>query len=247
MRLIFTDERIAQAARELYANGEVPTVRNVRALMGGGTQDRISRIIKALNLPTPVRVKNQLPDYLIKALERFMGENKAMGRLEPNEELQRLARENEELKAKVDVLTNVLTGKAAVTRITDSSILKAAMKSESAKARLMVDGASFAEIRRMRPGRRTPAQQDLYRKYRDELNEIKQQRRRAKTSPPKRVESRGVMIDGLKGYEIAERRNEELTPAQREWRYQYLQVKKRKQNEKKKAKAAANQHLESMQ
>ena len=76
MRLIFTDERIAQAARELYANGEVPTVRNVRALMGGGTQDRISRIIKALNLPTPVRVKNQLPDYLIKALERFMGETR---------------------------------------------------------------------------------------------------------------------------------------------------------------------------
>ena len=56
-----------------------------------------------------------------------------------------------------------------------------------------------------------------------------------------------MMIDGLKGYEIAERRNEELTPAQREWRYQYLQVKKRKQNEKKKAKAAANQHSESMQ
>ena len=87
---MFSTDDIRQAVRDLFIKGEKPTIRNVREALGGGSQGRISAVIKGLRLPKPEPEDVAIPPYLLTALHKFMLENKSAASSESQKTIEEL-------------------------------------------------------------------------------------------------------------------------------------------------------------
>jgi len=227
---MFSDDRIGEVVRELFVKGEQPSVRKVRAVLGGGSQNRISAIIKGLHLPRPEEQISTFPPYLLEALERFMHENRALGKTATFQTVEDMQHRIDYLEAQVAALTDALTERSKIWRMTNSAVLKAVQRKGNAPD-ILIDGERITAIRNMQKEDLTDKQREILETYRDGQNRHKQEVRKNPEIPIKR-RNRGIMIDGLKGYQIADARIETLTPAQKEWRRDY-ECKKRERRKQK--------------
>jgi len=228
---MFSDDDIRQAARELFVQGEKPSVRKVRAHLGGGTQSRIAAVLRSLHLPHPEdSVAEEFPPYLLNAIRRYMQESRALGKAEVRQVTADLQARIDYLEAQVAALTDALTERSKIRRMTNSAVLKAVQGKDSMPD-IVIDGERITSIRNKKMEDLTANQREVLRKYRDDLNRHKQEARKNPEIPIKR-RNRGIMIDGLKGYQIADARIDTLTPAQREWRREYESKKRERRKQR---------------
>ena len=224
---MYSDDQIRTVVREIFVKGEQISIRKVRSLLGGGSPNRISAIIKELNLPQHQEKKdNHIPLYLLEALERFMDENRTLGKTMNFQTIEEMQHRIDYLEAQVAALTDALTERRKVNMETKSLVLKA-VKKINRQSSIHVDGENINEIDKKQEIDGTELQNEILKEYRDIINQNKYD---VGKHPEKSIKrrNRGIMIDGLKGYQIANAHVDTLTPAQREWRKEYEKIRSEK-------------------
>ncbi len=218
---MFSTDDIRKAARELFVRGEKPTVRKVRAALGGGSQVRISAVIKELHLPKPEKEEAAIPPYLLKALHRYMLENKSSAASDSRKTIEELRSRIAFLEAQVEALSDTLSREKTIQRNPSSITLKV-MRDCAELPGILIDGETITQIREKSSELRTRTQQEVLKSCDKHIH------RKPVNSTPLKGRLTNVLIDGLKGSQILRRHVNELTEAQLQWKRNYENEKRKK-------------------
>ena len=219
---MFSTDDIRQAARELFVQGEKPTVRNVREALGGGSQGRISAVIKELRLPKPEPEDTAIPPYLLNALHKFMLENKSAASSDSQKTIEDLRSRIAYLEAQVEALSDTLSRGKTIQRDSSSIALKV-MRECAELPGILIDGETITQIREKSNELRTSTQKEVLKLCNKHIH------RKPVNSTPLKGRITNIFIDGLKGSQILKSHVNELTEDQLQWKRKYENDKRRYQ------------------
>lgn len=231
---MYTEKQIQETARKLLASGKKPTIRAIRAKLGGGDPGRIGKILREMTL----RLSNHSTKEMDKLYQRIEDMNKTISILQAqNEALQRalVTREKNYRLSKTSQLKeliNIIQGQTEKDIldirnyekfIFSDDIFYVPVRKNNGKAKL-IDGEPRRKIYSKKTSELTPAQLQWRRREQSERMKRKRERRDHALGIPdalRKVRREQVYIDGMSNAEILHSKRKDLTPAQLEWCRQY--------------------------
>lgn len=231
---MYTDKQIQETARTLLASGKKPTIRAVRAKLGGGDPGRIAKILREMTL----RLSNYSTKEMDKLCQRIEDMNKTISILQAqNEALHRAlaSREKNYRASKMGQLNefintienhdkeNIINVKNPDRFIFSNDIFYVPVRKSDGKAKL-IDGVTHRKIYSKKTSELTPAQLEWRRRKQSERMKRKRERRDHALGIPdvlRKVRREQVYIDGMSNAEILHSKRVDLTPDQLEWCRQY--------------------------
>lgn len=231
---MYTDEQIQATVRDLFASGAKPTVRAVRARLGGGDPGRVGRILRemALGQPNPSTKEMDKLYQRIEDLKKIVlvlqAQNEAMSNALASREHNYRMSGTKQLKAKFKAIEDYLSQDIMNTKRPDKFIFNddtfyVPVRNVDGKAK-RIDGATRREIYAMKADDLTQNQLEWRRRQNNERMKRKRERRDYTSGIPDELRKKRreqVCIDGLTNAEILHSKRADLTPAQLEWCRQY--------------------------